>query len=316
MSIQPKRFPGCHVRNVCVPFSRIPFLFLIKLKMNTDASRHIALISVHGDPAEGEIGKEEAGGQNVYVRQLGLALSELGWTVEMYTRRTDPSQAQVVHHGPRCKTIRLTAGPCYFVPRDELFTHLPAFVKSFCEWQKNCESPYSVVHTNYWLSGWVGMELKKSDPGLKHVHTNHSLGVVKYQTMNYQPKIATTRLSVEKACVDMADCSIATTEEEAEVLRSLSQKGQIEIVSCGADVVKFGSVSHSEARFQLNIPSSALVVLYVGRFAKQKGIDTLIRAVSASEFLDQDLRLILVGGQRVGQIDEREHQRLKVSYEY
>lgn len=45
---------------------------------------HIALISVDGDPAI-EIGKEEAGGQNVYVRQVGEALARQGWQVDMFT---------------------------------------------------------------------------------------------------------------------------------------------------------------------------------------------------------------------------------------
>jgi hypothetical protein len=40
--------------------------------------KHIALISVHGDSAI-DIGKEEVGGQNVYVRQVGEALASQGW---------------------------------------------------------------------------------------------------------------------------------------------------------------------------------------------------------------------------------------------
>ena len=53
--------------------------------MNLATEPRIALISVHGDPAI-EIGKEEAGGQNVYVRHVGEALAELGWQVDMFTR--------------------------------------------------------------------------------------------------------------------------------------------------------------------------------------------------------------------------------------
>ena len=46
--------------------------------------KNIALISVHGDPAI-DIGKEEAGGQNVYVREVGEALARQGWSVDMFT---------------------------------------------------------------------------------------------------------------------------------------------------------------------------------------------------------------------------------------
>lgn len=55
----------------------------------------VALISVDGDPAA-EIGQEEAGGQNVYVRQVGYALAQQGWQVDMFTRRSSPEQAAIV----------------------------------------------------------------------------------------------------------------------------------------------------------------------------------------------------------------------------
>jgi len=54
----------------------------------------IALISVDGDPAI-EIGQEEAGGQNVYVRQVGLALAQEGWKVDMFTRLSSREQAAI-----------------------------------------------------------------------------------------------------------------------------------------------------------------------------------------------------------------------------
>jgi len=51
--------------------------------MNQTSQKHIALISVHGDPAI-EIGKEEAGGQNVYVRHVGEALPS--WDERCYAQ--------------------------------------------------------------------------------------------------------------------------------------------------------------------------------------------------------------------------------------
>ena len=80
----------------------------------------IALISVTGDPAR-ENGQEDAGCQNVYVRQVGLALAERGWQVDMFTRRTQIEQAGIVEHTPNCRTIRLMAGPAKFLSREEIF---------------------------------------------------------------------------------------------------------------------------------------------------------------------------------------------------
>src|SRR5919199_4740314 len=168
--------------------------------MLINENSHVALISVSGDPAV-EIGKEEAGGQNVYVRQVGLALAEQGWLVDMFTRRISPDQADVVQHAPNCRTIRLTAGPTKFIGRDDAFGYLPEFVKQFQAFQQQEGFQYPLVHTNYWVSSWVGMELKKLQP-VKQVHTYHSLGAVKYRTVSNIPPIASTRLAVEKACLE------------------------------------------------------------------------------------------------------------------
>lgn len=276
-----------------------------------DLTQRIALISVHGDPAV-EIGKEEAGGQNVYVRQVGEALAKQGWAVDMFTRKASATDPTIVQHRPNCRTIRLVAGPETFIPRDEIFSYLPAFVQQFRQFQADQGIDYPVVHTNYWLSSWVGMELKKVQP-LSQVHTHHSLGAVKYQSVTDIPPIASTRLAVEKACLETAERIVATSPQEQNHIRTLvSQTANIDIIPCGTDIRRFGAVSQSEARLRLGIPKSSLVVLYVGRFDKRKGIETLVRAVSHSIFPGlADIRLIIVGGSRPGQSDGIERERIE-----
>jgi hypothetical protein len=98
--------------------------------MDTTTKQRIALISVHGDPAI-EIGKEEAGGQNVYVRNVGEALAQQGWHVDMFTRKASAEQPKIVEHGPRCRTIRLTAGPRSLY-RETRFLGMPARLLRNC----------------------------------------------------------------------------------------------------------------------------------------------------------------------------------------
>lgn len=64
------------------------------LSLNRQA---IALISDHADPAA-EIGREEAGGQNVYVRHVGETLAALGWQVDMFTRKVHKDDPVIVQH--------------------------------------------------------------------------------------------------------------------------------------------------------------------------------------------------------------------------
>ncbi len=271
----------------------------------------VALISVCGDPAT-EIGKEEAGGQNVYVRQVGLALAQQGWQVDMFTRRSDPAQPAVIQHEPCCRTIRLKAGPAKFMSRDELFGYLPEFVEAFQEFQCREGFQYPLVHTNYWLAGWVGMELKKRQP-LIQVHNYHSLGSVKYRTLTNMPLIATTRLATEKACLETANRIIATSPQEEEYIRRLiSHKGAIEMIPCGTDIERYGSVQRQAARQKLGIAPEDKVVLYIGRFDPRKGIETLVQAVARSSWRNQcHLKLIIAGGSRPGESDGIERDRIE-----
>lgn len=274
-------------------------------------TKRIALISVHGDPAV-EIGKEEAGGQNVYVRQVGEALAKQGWQVDMFTRKSSATQASVVEHHPNCRTIRLVAGPEKFIPRQKIYDNLPEFVKSLLKFQQEEGIEYQLVHTNYWLSAAVGMEWKKVQP-IKQIHTYHSLGAVKYNAVSTIPLIANTRLGIEKACLETAERIVATSPQEKEHMRSLvSKKGNIEIIPCGTDIQRFGSVSRAEARAQLGISEDSLVVLYVGRFDRRKGIETLVRAMSRSTLRGEaNLKLMIAGGSRPGKSDGIERDRIE-----
>ncbi len=279
--------------------------------MDITNKKHIALISVHGDPAV-EIGKEEAGGQNVYVRHVGEALAHQGWHVDMFTRASSAEQPKIVEHGPHCRTIRLSAGPEAFVPRDEIFGYAGTFVNELLKFQQETGIQYPLVHTNYWISSWVGMQLKKHQP-LKQVHTYHSLGAVKYKSITTIPMIATTRLSVEKTVLETAERIVATSPQEQEHMRSLvSTKGNIDIIPCGTDIQRFGSIDKQAARAALGIDSDAIVVFYVGRFDERKGIETLVRAVGQSQFRNNEkLRLVIGGGSRPGQSDGKERDRIE-----
>ncbi|MEC4813396.1 MAG: glycosyltransferase [Scytonema sp. PMC 1069.18] len=265
-----------------------------------------ALISVDSDP-EAEIGKDGAGGQNIYVRQLGMALAQRGCQVDMFTRRENPHQSTVIEHTPICRTIRLTAGPTKYIPPEELFNHLPEFVQAWLEFQSQSGHQYSLLHTNSWLSGWVGMQLK-SNLGLPQVHTYHAIGAVN-DRQQLHLEATPTRLAVERQILEGVDCVIATSpQEEADLRQFVSQEGNIQVIPCGIDTQHFGSTFRTAARVKLAIPIEARVIVYVGRFEPSKGIETLVRACSK---LPKLFRLYLIGGSREQRHDSQEQQRIR-----
>ena len=271
----------------------------------------IALISVHGDPAAA-IGGEEAGGQNVYVRNIGEKLAALGWQVDMFTRKTDSDQPTIVQHSPYCRTIRIKAGPESFIPRDHLFSYMPEFLDSFLVWQDKERIIYPLIHTNYWLSAWIGLEIKKQSK-IQLIHTYHSLGAVRYDSIAIRPAIAETRLIIEKEILEQSDCVVATSPQEEENLRKLvSSRGIISLIPCGTDTDNFNLISKTEARLKLGFAPSEKIVLYVGRFDPRKGIETLVR--SCAKILSdygKNLRLVIVGGSSCERADGEERGRIE-----
>ena len=278
------------------------------LSLNRQA---IALISDHADPAA-EIGLEEAGGQNVYVRHVGETLAALGWHVDMFTRKVKASDDDIVQHSAHCRTIRLKAGAETYIPRDRLFEHMPEFVDSFQAFQRTQGLNYPLIHTNYWLSAWAGLELQKTS-GIQLVHTYHSLGAVKYQSIVEIPQVANTRLRIEREILERANCVVATSPQEQETLRSLvSTRGQIEVIPCGTDTTNFRLTSKTQARTKLKLDSREKVILYVGRFDERKGIETLVRAFALLKERDlKNIKLMIVGGSSANMPDGAERGRIE-----
>jgi D-inositol-3-phosphate glycosyltransferase len=288
----------------------------------------IALISDHSDPAV-ETGEEKTGGQNVYVRQVGEALAKLGWQVDMFTRKTNAEDATIVQHSPHCRTIRLSAGPQQFIPRDELFQYMPEFVQAFQKFQRKEGTNYPLVHTNHWRSAWVGLQLKQQS-NIQLVHTYHSIGAVKYQSLLKCPTLAETRLEIEQQILEAANCIVATSPQEEETLRKLfASQGCIEVIPCGTDISNFHEIPKAEARTKLGFSADEAIVLYVGRFDPSKGMETLVQACAllqekagqtqpesaASDTLTpiapNSLRLVIVGDYDPNDEDGLERQRIE-----
>jgi D-inositol-3-phosphate glycosyltransferase len=196
---------------------------------------------------------------------------------------------------------------------------MPAFVDALQKFQQKEGTNYPLAHTNYWMSGWVGMELQRRQ-NIQLIHTYHSLGAVKYQSVSDIPAIAQTRLEVEKQILEQAHCVVATSPQELDDLETLvSRIGKIDVIPCGTDVSTFRPISKADARKQLGISTKEKVVLYVGRFDRRKGIETLVRATGelraqlaqGEEFDPQNLKLLIVGGSDPQEADGAERRRIE-----
>jgi D-inositol-3-phosphate glycosyltransferase len=271
---------------------------------HTDRAR-VAVISVHTSPAD-QPGTGDSGGMSVYIRAVARRLAEQGVTVDVYTRCRGQGGPEVRDIGRGSRLILVQAGPCAPVAKDELPRHLPAFLDGVVaraeqEEHAHGHSPYDVVHSHYWLSGWVG-SMAKEIWGAPLVASFHTLGKVKNAALAPgDPPEPTARLKGEEAVIAGADRILAPTAGEVEDLVELygADRARIRVVPPGVDRTIFFPRPKDEARRRLGYGGERLV-LYVGRLQSFKGPDVAIRAlaevVSRAPAALSDVMLAVVGG--------------------
>ena len=82
----------------------------------------VAVVSLHTSPLD-QPGTGDSGGMNVFIRQAAERLGELGVDVDVFTRCRGGDLPEVEDVGD-ARVIRVKAGPCEPVPKDELPRYL------------------------------------------------------------------------------------------------------------------------------------------------------------------------------------------------
>ena len=97
---------------------------------------------------------------------------------------------------------------------------------------------------------------------------------------------------IRKIINDASVISVAN-EYEQKIFSSLNKKSRIEIIRNGVNLKKLVSKHNFKEKYQIN----SNFILFVGRFSKSKGIETLINAFSIvkNELKDSDIHLVIMG---------------------
>src|SRR5262249_44243686 len=168
-------------------------------------------------------------------------LARQGIEVDVFTRHRG-EQAMVERLGEGARLIRASAGPPRPLPKEDLPDLLPEFLESVLHRASEDRAgrrhhPYDVVHSHYWLSGWVGERAREIwDAPL--VASFHTLGKVKNFSLaagdRPEPGV---RLAGEASTIREADRILAPTPVEAGHLVGLygANPDRIRIVPPGVD---------------------------------------------------------------------------------
>ena len=97
---------------------------------------------------------------------------------------------------------------------------------------------------------------------------------------------------IRKIINDASVISVAN-EYEQKIFSSLNKKSRIEIIRNGVNLKKLVSKHNFKEKYQIN----SNFILFVGRFSKSKGIETLINAFSIvkNELKDSNIHLVIMG---------------------
>ena len=191
----------------------------------------VAFLNPQGnfDPADSYwAGHPDFGGQLVYVKEVGLALAELGVQVDIVTRRIrDPEWPEFsgdvdYYEGfpDNPRILRITCGGDSFLKKEALWPCLSEFVDNLLEFYGS-DSP-DFVTSHYADAGYCAA-LVQHRKGIGFSFTGHSLGAQKIDKLGVNPENAahmektfrfSKRIHAERLSMERASTIVTSTGQE------------------------------------------------------------------------------------------------------
>jgi D-inositol-3-phosphate glycosyltransferase len=270
----------------------------------------VAYLSLHSCPLM-QPGMGNAGGMNVYIRELARSMAEIGVEVVVFTRRTDEHTPDVVAVSPGFQVVHIEAGPRTPVP----MKHLPGLVGEFAEgtlaWIDQSGSNFDIIHSHYWLSGWAGVLLKEK-LRLPLANSFHTLGRIK--DLNKRSDDApegVLRTLTEEEVIARSDCVVASTPYEFDDLveHYAADPARLCTSPPGIRHELFRPGDKQQARRWTGLDGHP-ILLFVGRIQPLKGVDTAISALGELAPRANPAHLVVIGGPS-GNTGPAEQERLQ-----
>ncbi len=215
----------------------------------------ICVVSYHSSPIE-PVGSGRSGGMNVFTSNLYRILGA-SCDIDIFAYGSQGC----VKLNPNVRIIHLP------------FEDLNDFAEEIIH--HNTVQHYDLIHTHYWLSGIIGIVVKK-ELKVPWVHTFHTIET--FKTIEKDQ----LRVEVEEEIMQLSDVIISPTHRERLALTTRYPSTNVITIPHGVDINKF--------RARVNGSSN---LLYVGRIDPIKGLDILLDAL---RLLKRDLRLDIIGG--------------------
>jgi D-inositol-3-phosphate glycosyltransferase len=260
--------------------------------------KHIAFISEHASPLS-VLGGIDSGGQNVYVAKLTDELAKRGFAVDIFTRCENKKMPEIVELSSGVRVVNVTAGPLEVLPKEKIFPFMKEFSENMIDFMESQDFLYDLVHANFWMSGWVAMQVKKI-LNLPFTITFHALGKVRRFYQKEADGFPDVRFEVEEKIMKEADLILAECPQDEEDMKYYygAHPEKIAQVPCGFDPLEFSPVPREASKKALGLPLNEKIILQLGRMVPRKGVENVIR--SFSHLLKDHkvkAKLLIVGGE-------------------
>jgi len=262
------------------------------------------MMSLHGYvAAEPELGLPDTGGQVVFVLELAKHFRDLGYAVDIVTRRFE-NQPEFDDMGPNLRVWRFPFGGPKFLRKEDMHDHLDELVRRFSDAISEHQLNYDYISSHYWDAGYAAQRISE-EYGVPHIHTPHSLGSWKRQDMSGDPQQQESRYRFEERIrkefltFRRCDLVIATTYQQVEILGTdyESPEDRIAMIPPGIDESRYTPITRAQTyALRRRLRFRKHDVYTVGRAAANKGYDLLIRALPELRALIGDARLQLAVG--------------------
>jgi mannosylfructose-phosphate synthase len=286
----------------------------------------LGMVSTHGYvAAEPPLGAADTGGQVVYVLELSKKLAQLGYEVDIWTRRFE-SQPEFDIVSDQVRIIRIPCGGRDFIGKEYLYRNLDEWGERARRFIKEHGLAYQFFDSHYWDAGYATRRLSDA-LNVPHVHTPHSLGLWKKRLMetdtpedasNFEKRYNfSERIRHERQIYGSCGAVIATTPLQVDMI--VDDYGapaeRTHMIPPGYDDNRFFPVSAaSRETIRQRLGFKGRIVLAVGRLARNKGYDLLIDAFELVSARIPDAVLFLaVGGAELEKKEQALLEELKAT---
>jgi sucrose-phosphate synthase len=194
---------------------------------------HVAFVNPQGnfDPEDSYwTAHPDFGGQLVYVKELALAMGNLGHKVDIVTRRIIDADwpefspdTDAYPDAPNVRILRIPCGPDTFLPKEELWPYLGTeFVPRLLDlYEREGSLPDAV--TSHYGDGGLCAALIEERTGIPFSFTAHSLGAQKMDKMRIpRSDIAqvdaryhfSSRIVAERLAMNRSNVNVTSTSQE------------------------------------------------------------------------------------------------------